>query len=99
VIRIWLRKPFIWTLGLASATFTMLIPYATQLSLLGTVLLAGFALSGILTIALYGFVPALLIASAFVFRTHFEDEMLQKELKGYKEYTRKVRYRLVPGIW
>jgi len=49
--------------------------------------------------SLHGFVPALLIASAFVFRTHFEDEMLQKELKGYKEYTRKVRYRLVPGIW
>ena len=50
--KVGLRKPFIWTLGLASALFTMLIPYATQLSLLGTVLLAGFALSGILTIAL-----------------------------------------------
>lgn len=49
--------------------------------------------------SLYGLVPVLLIAAAFVFRTHFEDEMLQKELKGYKEYAKKVKYRLVPGIW
>jgi protein-S-isoprenylcysteine O-methyltransferase Ste14 len=49
--------------------------------------------------SLYGLVPALLVAFAFIFRTHFEDEMLWKELKGYKEYSKKVRYRLVPGIW
>lgn len=49
--------------------------------------------------SLYGFVPVLLLAAAFVFRTHFEDEMLHKELKGYKAYAKKVRYRLVPGIW
>ncbi|MCX6773969.1 MAG: isoprenylcysteine carboxylmethyltransferase family protein [Candidatus Micrarchaeota archaeon] len=49
--------------------------------------------------SLYGLVPALLLAAAFVFRTHFEDEFLQKDLKGYKEYAKKVRYRLVPGIW
>jgi protein-S-isoprenylcysteine O-methyltransferase Ste14 len=28
-----------------------------------------------------------------------EDRTLQKELKGYREYTEKVRYRLIPGIW
>lgn len=49
--------------------------------------------------SLYGLVPALLVAGAFVFRTHFEDEMLQKELKGYKEYAKKVRFRLLPGLW
>jgi len=49
--------------------------------------------------SLYGLVPALLLAGAFVFRTHFEDEMLRNELKGYKEYSKRVRYRLVPGIW
>ena len=49
--------------------------------------------------SLYGFVPALLLAAAFIFRTHFEDEMLQKELRGYKQYCKKVRYKLVPGIW
>jgi protein-S-isoprenylcysteine O-methyltransferase Ste14 len=49
--------------------------------------------------SVYGLIPALLLAFAFVFRTHFEDEFLREGLKGYKEYAEKVRYRLVPGIW
>lgn len=49
--------------------------------------------------SLYGLIPALLLAIAFVFRTYFEDRMLYEELPGYKEYTKKVRYRLVPFIW
>jgi protein-S-isoprenylcysteine O-methyltransferase Ste14 len=34
-----------------------------------------------------------------IIRTAFEDRMLQEELEGYKEYTREVRYRLLPGVW
>jgi protein-S-isoprenylcysteine O-methyltransferase Ste14 len=49
--------------------------------------------------SLYGLIPALLLAFAFVFRTHFEDKTLYKELPGYEEYTRKVKYRLFPFIW
>ncbi len=49
--------------------------------------------------SLYGLIPALLLAVAFVFRTYFEDRMLYEELPGYKEYTKKVKYRLVPFIW
>lgn len=49
--------------------------------------------------SLYGLIPALLLAPAFIFRTHFEDETLYEELPGYKEYTRKVKYRLFPFIW
>jgi protein-S-isoprenylcysteine O-methyltransferase Ste14 len=49
--------------------------------------------------SLYGLVPAVLLAFAFVFRTYFEDRMLYEELSGYKEYTKKVRYRLVPFVW
>jgi protein-S-isoprenylcysteine O-methyltransferase Ste14 len=44
-------------------------------------------------------IPAAIVAVLFVGRTHMEDKTLQKELKGYKEYAKKVRYRLVPGIW
>jgi protein-S-isoprenylcysteine O-methyltransferase Ste14 len=32
-------------------------------------------------------------------RTFLEDQTLQKELPGYQEYSTKVRYRLLPGIW
>jgi protein-S-isoprenylcysteine O-methyltransferase Ste14 len=49
--------------------------------------------------SVYGLIPALLLAFAFVFRTHFEDEFLKQELKSYKEYAEKVRYRLVPYVW
>jgi protein-S-isoprenylcysteine O-methyltransferase Ste14 len=49
--------------------------------------------------SLYGLIPALLLAFSFIFRTHFEDKMLYEELSGYEEYTRKVRYRLLPFIW
>lgn len=49
--------------------------------------------------SLYGLILALLLAVAFVFRTYFEDRMLDEELPGYKEYAKRVRYRLVPFIW
>lgn len=47
----------------------------------------------------YGLIPALLLSVALVFRTYFEDRMLYEELPGYKEYMKKVRYRLVPFVW
>ena len=28
-----------------------------------------------------------------------EEEVLERELKGYKEYKKKVKYRLIPFIW
>jgi protein-S-isoprenylcysteine O-methyltransferase Ste14 len=34
-----------------------------------------------------------------VVRTALEDKTLQAELPGYKEYVKKVHYRLIPGIW
>jgi protein-S-isoprenylcysteine O-methyltransferase Ste14 len=32
-------------------------------------------------------------------RIRDEEKLLQKELDGYREYTQKVRYRLVPSMW
>lgn len=40
-----------------------------------------------------------LSASLLVLRTVLEDRTLQSELNGYQDYTRQVRYRLIPGIW
>ena len=44
-------------------------------------------------------IPSLVILMALILRTSLEDQSLQEELPGYKDYTNKVRYRLVPGIW
>lgn len=35
----------------------------------------------------------------FILRTTLEDQTLQAELPGYKEYTQHTRYRLFPGLW
>lgn len=45
------------------------------------------------------FVPALLLAVVLVTRTALEDRTLRERLAGYREYTCRVRYRLLPGIW
>ncbi|MDY6827559.1 MAG: hypothetical protein SVV67_10410 [Bacillota bacterium] len=43
-------------------------------------------------------VAALLPVVASIVRTSLEDKTLREELEGYEEYTRQVRYRLLPGI-
>jgi protein-S-isoprenylcysteine O-methyltransferase Ste14 len=42
---------------------------------------------------------ALAIAAVITIRTELEDEMLKKGLSGYEEYSKKVKYRLIPFIW
>jgi len=49
--------------------------------------------------SLYGLIPAAIIALAHIVRTQFEDKTLYNELPGYREYTQKVKYRLLPGVW
>jgi protein-S-isoprenylcysteine O-methyltransferase Ste14 len=49
--------------------------------------------------SLWVYVPAAVSMAALVVRTALEDRTLQEELPGYVEYTRRTRYRLVPGLW
>jgi protein-S-isoprenylcysteine O-methyltransferase Ste14 len=42
---------------------------------------------------------SLILALTFVVRTALEDRTLQAELPGYSDYTSRVRYRLIPGVW
>ena len=46
-----------------------------------------------------GLIPLPLAILLLFIRTHLEDKTLQKELTGYTDYTKEVRYRLLPGIW
>jgi protein-S-isoprenylcysteine O-methyltransferase Ste14 len=32
-------------------------------------------------------------------RSVFEERFLRRELDGYADYTRRVRWRIVPGVW
>jgi protein-S-isoprenylcysteine O-methyltransferase Ste14 len=47
----------------------------------------------------WALIPSALIGMLFMIRMALEDRMLQEELIGYKDYARKVRYRLLPGLW
>jgi protein-S-isoprenylcysteine O-methyltransferase Ste14 len=49
--------------------------------------------------SLWTLIPGGMIGVLFVLRTALEDRTLLKELPGYPEYTRRVRYRLLPWIW
>jgi protein-S-isoprenylcysteine O-methyltransferase Ste14 len=49
--------------------------------------------------SLWALIPAAVAELALTARTALEDRTLREELPGYEEYARRVRYRLVPGIW
>jgi protein-S-isoprenylcysteine O-methyltransferase Ste14 len=49
--------------------------------------------------AVWALVPAGLACAVLILRTRWEDQTLQAELPGYKEYTQRVRYKLIPGVW
>jgi len=44
-------------------------------------------------------VPAGVGAAILIVRTALEDQTLHRELEGYPDYARRVRHRLLPGVW
>lgn len=60
------------------------------LALPGSVLVLGSA---------WAFVPAGVALAALVVRTALEDRTLRRDLPGYKDYSERTRYRLIPGVW
>jgi protein-S-isoprenylcysteine O-methyltransferase Ste14 len=49
--------------------------------------------------SLYALSMAVIVGLIIVVRTILEDETLNTELIGYEEYTKEVRYKLIPYIW
>ncbi|WP_205910687.1 isoprenylcysteine carboxylmethyltransferase family protein [Rhizobium sp. P44RR-XXIV] len=47
----------------------------------------------------WALVPAAWASGLLVLRTSWEDALLRAELDGYADYARRVRFRLVPGLW
>jgi len=47
----------------------------------------------------WALIPALLIIPILVARIQDEEKELLENLGGYREYTQKVKYRLIPGVW
>ena len=49
--------------------------------------------------SVYAFVIFLVYPFIIAKRIKGEEELLEKELKGYREYKQKVKYRMIPFIW
>lgn len=47
----------------------------------------------------YALIPFALYPVIMVIRIRGEEKLLTAELSGYEEYTRKVKYRMIPFIW
>lgn len=46
-----------------------------------------------------GLIVLPLILAALILRIFIEEDALRAGLRGYDEYTRRVRYRVIPGVW
>jgi protein-S-isoprenylcysteine O-methyltransferase Ste14 len=49
--------------------------------------------------SIYSFLIMLIYPILIIIRLLNEEKVLEKDLKGYKEYKKKVKYRLIPYIW
>lgn len=49
--------------------------------------------------SLYGLLVSAIVVALQIIRTYLEDKTLHAELDGYAEYSKKVRYKLLPYIW
>lgn len=49
--------------------------------------------------SMWALIPAAVALIIAVIRTVLEDQTLQDELPGYRDYVRRVRYRLIPGVY
>lgn len=49
--------------------------------------------------SIFAFLVFLIYPFIIAFRIKHEEEFLEKELEGYKEYKQKVKWRMIPFIW
>ncbi len=61
--------------------------------------LLAFVATPFLLDARWALLAAAALTIALVVRTGLEDQALQAKLPGYADYARRVRFRLVPGLW
>lgn len=47
----------------------------------------------------FALMPSVFVIFGHVIRTFLEDVTLQRQFKGYYDYTKKVSFRIFPGVW
>jgi protein-S-isoprenylcysteine O-methyltransferase Ste14 len=47
----------------------------------------------------YGILVGMIFVAGFARRAVLEERMLRKELPGYEEYMKEVKFRIIPFFW
>jgi protein-S-isoprenylcysteine O-methyltransferase Ste14 len=47
----------------------------------------------------WAIIPSIAVVAIVIARALNEEDVLKKDLPGYKEYCKKVHYRLIPFVW
>jgi protein-S-isoprenylcysteine O-methyltransferase Ste14 len=47
----------------------------------------------------WSIIPVSISIVLFLIRTKLEDSTLRNELAGYREYSKKTRWKIIPGVW
>jgi protein-S-isoprenylcysteine O-methyltransferase Ste14 len=58
-----------------------------------------YAFSPLALSSYWAMLPLAPLAPLIIFRILNEEKLLIRSLKGYKDYMKKVRYRLIPFVW
>lgn len=74
-------------------------PYAWVRHPMYLAVIITYGLSPLVLGSYWACIPALAIVPALILRIFKEEAVLVRDLPGYAEYQRKVRYRLIPGLW
>jgi protein-S-isoprenylcysteine O-methyltransferase Ste14 len=74
-------------------------PYAVVRHPMYTAAVILYVASPVALASWWGLVPAALLTGVIVWRLIDEETHLSRNLPGYDDYRRKVRWRLVPGVW
>jgi protein-S-isoprenylcysteine O-methyltransferase Ste14 len=49
--------------------------------------------------SVWSLAPVCIMIILLIIRTNLEDMTLKNELKGYREYSEKIRYKIIPYVW
>jgi protein-S-isoprenylcysteine O-methyltransferase Ste14 len=74
-------------------------PYAIVRHPMYAIILLMYVSTPIALGSYWALLPTLALPFILVARLRNEEEVLRRDLPGYIEYTHKVRYRLIPGVW
>jgi protein-S-isoprenylcysteine O-methyltransferase Ste14 len=74
-------------------------PYAVVRHPMYAVVIPMYFFSPLALGSFWALIPAAFVPLILIARIFNEEKVLGKDLEGYSDYSRRVKYRLIPGVW